>query len=235
MKGMVKPLPVIIMNNISRTFGSHENSVDALKDISFEVARGEFLILCGPSGSGKSTLLNILSGLDKPGAGTVIVHNQLLNDLAESELAAIRARHLGFIYQAFNLIPVLSAFDNVYYPLLLNGHLAKKEAKERALQNLADVGLAGMAHRKPGQLSGGQQQRVAIARALAHRPSIIVADEPTGNLDQATGETIIELLLNINRNTKATCVISTHSPQLKARAQRIIEIKDGVMTYDSIG
>ncbi|MGP3590094.1 ABC transporter ATP-binding protein [Vagococcus sp. WN89Y] len=233
MHSKVKMLPVIMLNDVSRSYGVKESKVEALKNVNLEVFSGEFLALCGPSGSGKSTLLNILAGIDKPNSGTVILFRKLLNQLQEKELAAIRSHYLGFIFQSFNLIPVLNAFDNVYYPLILNGHISKSEAKERAAHYLSSVGLADMGYRKPGQLSGGQQQRVAIARALAHKPQLIVADEPTGNLDQVTGESIIELLVDINRRNGTTLVISTHSLQLKARAQRVVEICDGEMTYDS--
>lgn len=233
MKNRVKPLPAILLSDISKSFGAGENRVDALKNINIEIAKGEFLALCGPSGSGKSTLLNILSGIDKPSAGTVIFLNNALNDLSENKLAHIRSKHLGFIFQFFNLIPVLSVFDNVFYPLVLNGYCDRKEAKARALHFLDSVGLAHLVDRKPGQLSGGQQQRVAIARALAHEPSVVVADEPTGNLDLAAGEAILDLLLKTNQQTKATFIISTHSSQLKDRAQRVIEITDGELAYDS--
>ncbi|WLI78607.1 ABC transporter ATP-binding protein [Kosakonia sp. H02] len=233
MRNRIKTLPAILLSDISKRFGDGENSVEALKNINLEIAKGEFLALCGPSGSGKSTLLNILSGIDKPSAGTVIFLDNVLNDLPEEDLARIRCKHLGFIFQFFNLIPVLSVLDNVFYPLVLNGHCGKKEAKARALHFLDNVGLAHLADRKPGQLSGGQQQRVAIARALAHEPRVIVADEPTGNLDLATGEAILDLLLQTNQQTKATFIISTHSSQLRDRAQRVIEIKDGELAYDS--
>lgn len=235
MQGRVKELPAIMLTDVSKSFGVNESKVDALKNITLDVAYGEFLVLRGPSGSGKSTLLNILSGIDKPASGTVIFLNKILNELPENRLAALRSRYLGFIFQFFNLIPVLSAFDNVFYPLVLNGHFSKKEAVERATHFLASVGLKGMDDRKPGQLSGGQQQRVAIARALAHEPKVIVADEPTGNLDRASGEAILELLLTINRETRATFIISTHSTQLMERAQRVIEIKDGELANDSAG
>lgn len=233
MKGMIKELPAILLDNISKSYGSGEGKVDALKNISLDIEKGEFLALCGPSGSGKSTLLNIISGIDKPSSGTAMFLNKLLNTLPEEQLAVIRAKHLGFIFQFFNLIPVLNVFDNVFYPLVLNGHFAKKEARERALHFLSSVGLEGFANRKPGQLSGGQQQRVAIARALAHEPAVVIADEPTGNLDMATGEAILDLLLHINQQTKTTFIISTHSAQLKERARRVVEIKDGVAVYDS--
>lgn len=233
MNEIIRTLPAIYLQGISKSYGSADNRVDALKDISLDIASGEFVALCGPSGSGKSTLLNILSGIDKPTAGTVMFLNNLLNDLHENELSVLRGQKLGFIFQFFNLMPVLNAVDNVYYPLILNGYCSKKEAYERAMHFLDSVGLAEMASRKPGQLSGGQQQRVAIARALAHEPQVVVADEPTGNLDLATGEAILDLLLKINQETRTTFIISTHSTQLKDRAQRVIEIKDGALAYDS--
>ncbi|MDH2911401.1 ABC transporter ATP-binding protein [Kosakonia sp. HypNH10] len=233
MKNSVKALPAIVLSDISKQFGTGESQVSALKSVSLEIAKGEFIALCGPSGSGKSTLLNILSGIDQPSAGQVIFLNHLLNGLPEKEMAAIRGQHLGFIFQFFNLIPVLNVLDNIFYPLVLNGYCDRKEAKARALHALDSVGLAQLARRKPGQLSGGQQQRVAIARALAHQPGVVVADEPTGNLDLATGEAIMDLLLNINQQTQTTFIVSTHSTQLKDRAKRVIEITDGELTYDS--
>lgn len=233
MKNSVNALPAIVLSDISKQFGTGESQVSALKGVNLEIAKGEFIALCGPSGSGKSTLLNILSGIDRPSAGQVIFLNHLLNALPEKEMAAIRGQHLGFIFQFFNLIPVLDVLDNIFYPLVLNGYCDKKEAKARALHALDSVGLAQFARRKPGQLSGGQQQRVAIARALAHQPGVVVADEPTGNLDLATGEAIIDLLLKINQQTQTTFIVSTHSTQLKDRAKRVIEITDGELTYDS--
>lgn len=233
MKNSVNALPAIVLSDISKQFGTGESQVSALKGVNLEIAKGEFIALCGPSGSGKSTLLNILSGIDRPSAGQVIFLNHLLNALPEKEMAAIRGQHLGFIFQFFNLIPVLNVLDNIFYPLVLNGYCDKKEAKARALHALDSVGLAQLARRKPGQLSGGQQQRVAIARALAHQPDVVVADEPTGNLDLATGEAIMDLLLKINQQTQTTFIVSTHSTQLKDRAKRVIEITDGELTYDS--
>lgn len=233
MKSNIKVLPAISLSEIHKSYGAGAGKVDALKNINLDIARGEFLALCGPSGSGKSTLLNILSGIDKPTAGTVMFLNKLLNQLPEEQLSVIRGKHLGFIFQFFNLMPVLNVFDNVYFPLVLNGHFGKKEAKERTLHFLDSVGLSGFIDRKPGQLSGGQQQRVAIARALAHEPKVVIADEPTGNLDLATGEAILDLLLNINQQTGTTFVISTHSSELKARARRVVEIQDGVLVHDS--
>lgn len=233
MKNSVNALPAIVLSDISKQFGTGESQVSALKGVNLEIAKGEFIALCGPSGSGKSTLLNILSGIDRPSAGQVIFLNHLLNALPEKEMAAIRGQHLGFIFQFFNLIPVLDVLDNIFYPLVLNGYCDKNEAKARALHALDSVGLAQFARRKPGQLSGGQQQRVAIARALAHQPCVVVADEPTGNLDLATGEAIMDLLLKINQQTQTTFIVSTHSTQLKDRAKRVIEITDGELTYDS--
>jgi len=233
MSGIIKQLPAISLNNIYKSYGTGESKVDALKDINLEIAKGEFLALCGPSGSGKSTLLNILSGIDKPTAGSVMFLKKLLNTLPEEQLSVIRGKHLGFIFQFFNLMPVLNAFDNVFFPLVLNGHFTKKEARERALHFLDSVGLASFVERKPGQLSGGQQQRVAIARALAHEPQVVIADEPTGNLDLATGEAILDLMLKINQETRTTFIISTHSSQLRERANRVVEIKDGGLVNDA--
>lgn len=233
MRTNINELPDISLRGIYKNYGMGENEVVALKNINIDIAAGEFMALCGPSGSGKSTLLNILSGIDNPTAGHVFFLNKNMNALSERNLAAIRSKHLGFIFQFFNLIPVLNVFDNVFYPLILNGHFEARTAKERTLHFLNSVGLSDLEDRKPGQLSGGQQQRVAIARALAHDPQIVVADEPTGNLDQATGEAILDLLLNINHQTGTTFIISTHSTQLTERARRVVEIRDGELAYDS--
>ncbi|HDU3833387.1 TPA: ABC transporter ATP-binding protein [Klebsiella aerogenes] len=233
MRSNITELPDISLSGIYKTYGYQDNMIYALNNINLDVVKGEFLALCGPSGSGKSTLLNILSGIDTPTAGNVFFLHKNLNILSDKNLARLRSRHLGFIFQFFNLIPVLSVFDNVYYPLTLNGHFSTKEARERTLHFLESVGLSHLLARKPGQLSGGQQQRVAIARALAHSPEVIVADEPTGNLDLATGESILDLLLEINQRTKTTFIISTHSTQLKDRARRRVDIKDGAIIYDS--
>lgn len=227
MASNIKALPAIALSGVSKTYGARAASVEALKAVNLEIAHGEFIALCGPSGSGKSTLLNILSGIDRPDSGTVMLYGTLLDRLSERQLAALRARQLGFVFQSFNLIPVLSARDNIAYPLLLNGHCREKEADARALHWLNEVGLGHLADRRPGELSGGQQQRVAIARALAHRPKLVVADEPTGNLDLATGAAILDLLCAINQQSGATFILSTHSAQLKARAGRIVEIRDG--------
>ncbi|MGD8164437.1 ABC transporter ATP-binding protein [Pantoea sp. FN0307] len=227
MTSNVRELPAISLSEVNKSYGRNESKVDALKAVNMEIAHGDFVALCGPSGSGKSTLLNILSGIDRPTSGTVIFFGKMLDSLNEKQLSIIRSQQLGFIFQFFNLMPVLTALDNVCYPLLLNGRYRKKEARERALDYLNSVGLVHLAHRKPAQLSGGQQQRVAIARALAHQPKLVVADEPTGNLDSTTGGAILDLLTKINQETGTTFIISTHSAQLKERAGRIIEIRDG--------
>lgn len=233
MRSNITELPDISLYGIHKSYGPQDNITIALNDINLDIVKGEFVALCGPSGSGKSTLLNILSGIDKPTAGNVFFLGKNLNALSEKNLARLRSHHLGFIFQFFNLVPVLSVFDNVFYSLMLNGHFNAKEAKARSLHFLDSVGLAHLVGRKPGQLSGGQQQRVAIARALAHSPEVVVADEPTGNLDLATGEAILDLLLDINRRTETTFIISTHSTQLQERARRRVEIKDGAIIYDS--
>jgi putative ABC transport system ATP-binding protein len=233
MTNSIQALPAIQLIDVWKSYGLGENKVDALKHINLEIKKGEFLALCGPSGSGKSTLLNILSGIDKPTRGETLFLDKALNDLNENQLSAIRSKCLGFIFQFFNLIPVLSAFDNVYYPLILNGNYSRKAARELASHYLDSVGINALRDRCPGQLSGGQQQRVAIARALANKPAVVVADEPTGNLDLATGEAILDLLMKINQDTGTTFIISTHSTQLKDRAKRVIEIKDGELVGDS--
>lgn len=233
MRSNIRMLPDVSLNGVYKSFGRGENKVEALRNINLEIHKGEFVALCGPSGSGKSTLLNVLSGIDQPSAGFVLLLNKFISEMSENDLAAIRSRDIGFIFQFFNLIPVLNIYDNIYYPMVLNGHFDKKIARERTLHFLDDVGLAHLSKRRPGQLSGGQQQRVAIARALVHQPQVVIADEPTGNLDQATGEAIIDLMLKINQERGTTFVISTHATQIKERAHRVVEIKDGEVACDS--
>ena len=227
MSGMIKELPMISLNNIYKSYGSGEGKVDALKNINLEIEKGEFLALCGPSGSGKSTLLNILSGIDKPGFGSVMFLRKLLNNLPEEQLAEIRGKHLGFIFQFFNLIPVLSVFDNVFYPLVLNGHIGKKEAKERALHFIESVGLAGYTERKPGQLSGGQQQRVAIARALAMDPICMLFDEPTSALDPEMINEVLDVMVSLAKEGMTMMVVTHEMGFAKKVADHVIFMDAG--------
>jgi len=205
--------------------------VQALRDVSLEIGKGEFTAIAGPSGSGKSTLLNLIGCLDKPTAGKVFINEIDVSQYSKKQLANIRRENIGFVFQSFNLIPILTAFENVAFPLSL---LRKNDddIKKAVNEILADVGLSGMEHRYPRELSGGQQQRVAIARALIKEPTIILADEPTANLDSATGGEILDLMKELNEQKGATFIFSTHDPMVMDRAQRLINLRDGQIHSD---
>jgi putative ABC transport system ATP-binding protein len=215
---------------LSRTYVSGGREITVLRDITFELAPGGFLAITGPSGSGKSTLLGLLAGLDRPTRGHVVLDGQDLSSLTEDERARVRAEKIGFVFQFFHLIPTLTARENIQVPLELRG----EEARGRAVELLDRVGLADRGHHYPAQLSGGEQQRVAVARAFAHRPKILFADEPTGNLDATNGANVIALLGELNRELQTTLVLVTHDPDLAGRAQRVIRLRDGALVEDSM-
>ena len=203
--------------------------VDVLTDISLEVPARQFVAIAGPSGSGKSTLLGLIAGLDRPTAGDITVRGVEITALGEDELARFRRDTIGYVFQSFHLIPTLTALENVAVPLEISGEAG---AIERARALLEEVGLSERGHHYPVQLSGGEQQRVAVARAVARRPSLLLADEPTGNLDSATGKQIIDLIVALNRNLGSTLVLVTHDPALAALADRIITLRDGRIVSD---
>ncbi|HEX5632754.1 MAG TPA: ABC transporter ATP-binding protein, partial [Gemmatimonadales bacterium] len=213
---------------LTQSYLSGGRELTVLSDISFELEAGGFLSIVGPSGSGKTTLLGLLAGLDRPRAGRVVLDDVDLAALDEDARARLRAERVGFVFQTFQLIPTLTARENVQVPLELLG----RDGGERADELLARVGLARRGHHYPAQLSGGEQQRVALARAFANRPRILFADEPTGNLDSATGATIVELLLELNRDLGTTIVLVTHDLGLAARARRTIRLADGRVVSD---
>jgi putative ABC transport system ATP-binding protein len=219
---------LIDLRNVSRLYRRGADEVHALEQVSLHVPAARFVALMGPSGSGKSTLLNILAGLDRPSGGEVVVAGERLNDLSEDELAGFRARHVGFVFQFFNLIPVLSALENVELPLLLT-HLSKSERRERAATALRIVGLSERADHVPRQLSGGEQQRVAIARALVSDPEIIVADEPTGDLDARNAEATLELLRMLKQEFGKTVVMVTHDPRGEKYVDEVHHLDKGVL------
>lgn len=215
---------------LGHAYPSGNGSLDVLKDISFRLEDGDFLAIVGPSGSGKTTLLGLLAGLDRPTRGRVVLDGVELGALGEDDRARLRRDKVGFIFQSFQLIPTLTARENVQVPLELAG---ADDAGARADALLARVGLTARAHHYPSQLSGGEQQRVAVARAFSTRPRILFADEPTGNLDAANGETVVELMLALNAEFGTTLVLVTHDPDLAALAKRCIRLADGAMVSDT--
>ncbi len=215
--------------SLTQTYLSGGRPLTVLNDITFSLERGGFLAVVGPSGSGKTTLLGLLAGLDRPTSGTVSLDDQDLGSLSEDQRARLRAEKVGFVFQSFQLIPTLTARENVQVPLELRG----EAAEARALELLERTGLGDRAHHYPAQLSGGEQQRVALARAFSIRPQILFADEPTGNLDAHTGATIIELMVSLNRELGTTLVLVTHDHDLAAQARRTIRLSDGRIVEDS--
>jgi putative ABC transport system ATP-binding protein len=213
-------------NALTKSYLSGGRPLTVLKEVSLEVAAGAFLTVIGPSGCGKTTLLGLLAGLDVPTSGSVVLDGHDLGRLGEDQRAQLRAEKVGFVFQSFQLIPTLTAQENVQVPLELGGTGAE-EAATRAKELLARVGLGGREHHYPAQLSGGEQQRVAIARAFANEPKILFADEPTGNLDAATGAVIVELLMQLNRELGTTLVLVTHDPALAERATTVLHLLDG--------
>jgi putative ABC transport system ATP-binding protein len=207
--------------------------VRAVRGVDLAIGKGEFAAIAGPSGSGKTTLLNLIGCMDVPSAGTVTVGGQVTNQLSDRGLTELRLRHIGFIFQSFNLIAVLDVFQNVEFPLLLQGGLTKAERERRVREMIDKVGLTQQITQRPNELSGGQRQRVAIARALVTRPAIVLADEPTANLDSATGVAIIELMRDLNRDEGITFIFSTHDPKVMDRAGRIVRVADGLVQEDA--
>lgn len=220
---------IIRTEGLGRVFGSGARAVTALRDVTLEVAAGELVVLLGPSGSGKTTLLTLLGGLDEPTTGRVIVDGTPLDTLGEAQAADLRARSIGYVFQSFGLIPVLSAAENVELPLRILTTPAR-EREERVAELLERVGLASHSEQRPYELSGGQQQRVGIARALANRPRILLADEPTGQLDSATGAAMMQLIVSVVRSDGVAALVSTHDPAVAALADRVVELHDGRLT-----
>ncbi len=217
--------PLIQLRHVTKIYRSG-TKVSALTSLSLEFAAGEFSAIAGPSGSGKSTLLNLIGTLDRPTQGEVLYQGRRVSDLGAEETADFRLRTLGFVFQAFNLIPVLTAVENTEYPLVLQG-LPKPERRARALEALRWVGLEGLALRRPDMLSGGQQQRVAVARSIIHRPMVVLADEPTANLDSKTASSLLDLMESLNREHGITFIFSSHDPTVLSRARRVVHLHDG--------
>lgn len=229
---------IVRVRGVTRVYKIGEHLVHALRGIDLDIKRGEYISIMGPSGSGKSTLFNMVGGLDKPTAGTVFIDEVDIAQLDAGELAWLRCRKIGYIFQTFNLIPVMTALENVTLPMIFAG-VGVDEQMEKGKRLLELVGLGHRMHNKPGQLSGGQQQRVAIARALANDPAIILADEPTGNLDQKVGEEIIQMLKRLNKESGVTIITATHDDKMLKRSDRIAVVEDGeilgIATPDEVG
>ncbi|MEO7521949.1 MAG: ABC transporter ATP-binding protein [Gemmatimonas sp.] len=223
---------MLVARGLTKEYQSGTQRLTVLADVSFEIAQGAFVSIVGPSGSGKTTLLGLLAGLDTPSRGTVTLDGTDLGSLDEDRRAKLRGAKVGFVFQSFQLIPTLTALENVQVPLELTGSLPVAEASARARELLGRVGLGDRTHHFPQQLSGGEQQRVALARAFVNTPRILFADEPTGNLDGTTGERIVELLESLNRERGCTIVLVTHDTALAARTQRTIRLRDGVVVED---
>ena len=224
---------MIQLKNITKSFDLNKNKVEVLKGINLQIADDEFIALMGPSGSGKSTLLGILAGIDSPTSGEIYIYGQDISKKKEDELARFRNENVGIVFQAYNLIPSLNAIQNVKAPLYAGKNkLTSKEIDERAKKLLDIVGLSHRETHKPGELSGGEQQRVAIARALIKNPKILVADEPTGNLDAKTGDEILDLILKINKDMHLTIIMATHNEEIAKLADRVVNISDGIITNE---
>lgn len=223
--------PLVSIESVAKIYHQGSISVTALKGVSLEIIPGEFTALVGPSGSGKTTLLNLIGGLDLPDAGSLAIAGRRLEKLSPAEITRLRLRSIGFVFQAYNLIPVLSAIENVEYVMLLQG-VSRVERRRRAEAMLDEVGLAGMQGRRPAELSGGQQQRVAVARAIVSQPAIVLADEPTANLDSHTATELLELMRQMNARHQATFVFATHDELVMRYARRIIRLRDGQIVSD---
>jgi len=219
-------MAMVSVSNLVKTYQQGKIEVQALRGISLQVEKGGFTAMVGPSGSGKTTLLNQIGGLDKPSSGEIVLDGESMSQLNNKQLTNLRLWKIGFIFQEYNLIPVLTAFENVEYVMMLQ-NIPSRERQIRARNILAEVGLEGMESRRPAELSGGQQQRVAVARAMVTRPAIILADEPTANLDSKTGGALLDLMRELNQKYKITFLFSTHDPMVMARALQIVHLVDG--------
>lgn len=224
-------MEVIKTKNLTKTYDEGAVPVHAVNDVSLSIAEGEFTAIVGPSGSGKTTLLNIIGGLDRPTSGSVKVDDQELKSLNENQLIKFRLENIGFVFQAYNLIPVLTAKENAEFIMLLQG-VSEKKRHERVMQLLDEVGIKEQADKRPGEMSGGQQQRVAVARALASQPKFVLADEPTANLDSKSADNLLDLMLKLNQEENVTFIFSTHDQRVIDRARRVITLVDGAVSSD---
>ena len=224
---------IVSCDNVSKVYQQGSVQVEALRGVSLTIEKGEFMALAGPSGSGKTTLLNLIGGLDLPDGGNIIVDGNEFKTMNQSRLAELRLHRIGFIFQSYNLIPVLSALENVEYVMLLQG-VPKADRRKRAGAMLNEVGLSGKYDRRPHELSGGQQQRVAVARAIVSDPAIVLADEPTANLDSKTGESLLTIMREMNERKTVTFIFSTHDEHVMDHARRLVHIRDGRIADDHV-
>lgn len=222
---------IVRMQHVVKTYRQGKVDVHAVNDVSLDIAAGDFAVLCGPSGSGKTSILNLVGGLDVPSSGSIRVDDVDLATLDNTALSAVRKNRIGFVFQAYNLIPVMTAFENAEFVLNLQG-VSEGEARERVMATLKAVGLEGLEHRRPDEMSGGQQQRVAIARAIVTNPAIVLADEPTANVDSHTAEALLDMMQHLNREHGITFLFSTHDQHVIDRARRIISLHDGKIESD---
>ena len=235
------PAPAVLLRNVSKFYlprgsGSSRGSpVKALNDVSIEIGRGDFVAITGPSGSGKSTLLNLIGCLDFPSEGEVYLNGQLVNGLSGNELSKIRRENIGFVFQSFNLLPKLTVLENVMLAMAFAGRLTRPEREERARGLLERMGLGGKEGSFPNELSGGEEQRVAIARALANDPGIVLADEPTGNLDSRSGRQVLDILEDLNQQRQVTVVVVTHDESISGEARRRVQLRDGRVEPATVG
>ena len=233
LKGEQK-MATVEIRKLVKEYGSGDITVQALRGVDLTIGKGEFTVLAGPSGSGKTTLLNLIGSLDIPTSGEVMIDGIDIAKMENRAQADFRREKLGFIFQSYNPVPVLTAFENVEFPLTLLKKYTKEERAEKVQKILNEVGLEKMSHRRPGELSGGQQQRVAIARALVKEPSVILADEPTANLDSVNGESILELMKNLNQQKNITFIFSSHDRMVIERARRVVRLRDGKIDADEV-
>jgi len=223
---------IVEIKDLVKNYSLDTTIVPAVRGVSLDIVQGEFLSIVGPSGSGKTTLLNIIGCIDEATSGSVKVAGQEVTTLPDRARTDLRLHRIGFIFQSFNLIPVLDVIENVEFPLLLMKDVSRAEARTRSLELVEAVGLKDLVKHRPGELSGGQRQRVAIARALATRPSIVLADEPTANLDSATGDQILNLMADMNRTSGTTFIFSTHDPKVLTYAHRVVRMRDGLLVQE---
>jgi putative ABC transport system ATP-binding protein len=224
---------IVRLKQVSKLYQQGKMEVRAVDQLSFSINEGDFAALCGPSGSGKTTVLNLIGGLDFPTEGDVYLEKKDLSELSRAEISTVRRDRIGFVFQAYNLIPVMTAYENAEFVLNLQG-VANRERRDRVMSILKQVGLEGLENRRPDEMSGGQQQRVAIARAIVTKPAIILADEPTANVDSATADSLLDLMANLNKELGMTFLFSTHDQRVMDRAHRIIFLHDGKIDSDEV-